>query len=188
MYKRCITEQAAQRQRQLTAGLLDAMCTQRYEDITVSSFCQQTNIPRKSFYRYFSSKEGALCALLDYTILDFRGEVFSDNVQATLDTLERFFLFWQQQNKLLTALEHNGLSGVLIQRSIAKSVSDDLISHKLQPFHYNFPPNYIILFLIAGLLSLVIQWHHDGFQQTPKQMAAMATYLLSQPMMRFQEN
>lgn len=33
MYKRCITEQSARRQRELEQGLLEVMATRRYEDI-----------------------------------------------------------------------------------------------------------------------------------------------------------
>ena len=71
MYKLCKTEQSAQRQRQLEEGLLTAMKTKRYEEITISDLCEQMDIPRKSFYRYFSSKDGALHALIDHTLLDF---------------------------------------------------------------------------------------------------------------------
>ena len=35
MYKRCITEQSARRQRELEQGLLEVMATRRYEDITI---------------------------------------------------------------------------------------------------------------------------------------------------------
>ena len=184
MYKRCITEQSAQRQRQLTAGFLDMMARERYDDITVSSFCEQMNIPRKSFYRYFSSKEGALYALLDNAVLDFQGEVFTDDAKATQETLERFFLYWKSQEKLLSVLEQNGLIGTLFQRAISKTISDDLISHKLQPFFHGYPPEYIIMFLSSGLLSMVVQWHHNHYPLSPAQMATMATHLLSQPMLK----
>lgn len=38
----------------------------QFEEISVSDLCDRLHIPRKSFYRYFSSKEGALHALLDF--------------------------------------------------------------------------------------------------------------------------
>lgn len=66
MYKLCRTEQSAARQRQLEQGLLQAMRTQQYEDISISDLCDQMGIPRKSFYRYFSNKDGALFAPLQF--------------------------------------------------------------------------------------------------------------------------
>ena len=71
MYKLCKTEQSARRQRQLEDGLLAAMQNMRYEDISISDLCQQLGIPRKSFYRYFTNKEGALYGLLDHNLMEF---------------------------------------------------------------------------------------------------------------------
>ena len=53
MYKLCKSEQSARRQRELELGLLEAMQTQLYEDISISELCDRLAIPRKSFYRYF---------------------------------------------------------------------------------------------------------------------------------------
>ena len=58
MYKFCKTEQSFQRQRELEQGLLAMMEHHRFEEISVSDLCDRLNIPRKSFYRYFSSKDG----------------------------------------------------------------------------------------------------------------------------------
>ena len=71
MYKLCKTEQSAKRQKLLEKGLLEAMHSQCYEDISVSDLCQKMGISRKSFYRYFSGKEGALEALLEHTLMEF---------------------------------------------------------------------------------------------------------------------
>ena len=60
MYKICQTEQSTRRQRELEQGLLRLMLHKNYEDISVSDLCDHMQIPRKSFYRYFSSKDGAL--------------------------------------------------------------------------------------------------------------------------------
>ena len=62
MYKLCKTEQSAARQRELEQSLAAMMLVRRYEDISVSEFCSYAGIPRKAFYRYFSSKDGALYA------------------------------------------------------------------------------------------------------------------------------
>ena len=81
MYKKCATEASAARQRQLEQGLLAAMSKRRYEEITVSDLCEELGIPRKSFYRYFSGKEGALHALIDHTILEFETEEEANSFQ-----------------------------------------------------------------------------------------------------------
>ena len=60
MYKICHTEESSRRQRELEAGLLEAIKNFPYEKITLTELCPQLNIPRKSFYRYFPTKEDCL--------------------------------------------------------------------------------------------------------------------------------
>ena len=89
----CFVQQSICRQRELEQGVLRIMTEQRYEDITVIDLCNGLNIPRKAFYRYFSSKEGALFALIDHTLMDFTVDFFASGQDATYGTLERFFRF-----------------------------------------------------------------------------------------------
>lgn len=180
MYKHCITEQAARRQRELEAGFLAAMASQAYEDITISSLCDSLGIPRKSFYRYFSSKEGALYALIDHTLADFSGEVFSEDPAATIATLEHFFDFWKDHSALLDALQRSGLSMMLVQRAIPLVLEDNLFAPKLLPFSAKFAQEYVITFLVSGLVALVIQWHHTGFKESSRQLAIIAARLATQ--------
>ena len=71
MYKLCKTEKSASRQQMLESGLLAAMISKPYEEISVSDLCDRLSIPRKAFYRYFSGKEGALLSLIDHTLMTF---------------------------------------------------------------------------------------------------------------------
>ena len=183
MYKRCVTAQSAQRQKELEIGFLNAMLTQRYEDITISSFCQQMGIPRKSFYRYFTSKEGALYALIDHTVLQFTGDFLdaAGGTDSILNTMEEYFLFWASQKKLLNALAHNDLSGILIQRLTTIATSEDQYADRIAPQLSRRIKDYHIIFRVSGLMSLVIQWHKTNFREEAKEMAIIATKLLTEP-------
>lgn len=180
MYKLCKTEQSALRQRELENGLLEAMLSHRYEDISISDLCDRLQIPRKSFYRYFSSKDGAFHALLDHTLQDFSW--FLDPQQNTLDMFEQYFVFWLQKKPLLDALQRSGLSGKLVERTIASALENpSFASHLLRNFS-GHDQNHVILFIISGLMSIVIQWHHTGCRQSPAQMAKTASRLLTEPL------
>ena len=91
MYKLCVSEQSAQRQRELEAGLLELMQTRSYEDITVSDLCDHLEIPRKAFYRYFSGKDGALHALLDHTLLEYPQLDSPGSEQEIRSSMETYF-------------------------------------------------------------------------------------------------
>lgn len=70
MAKACITEKTAARQRGIENGLLALMLENRFEDISVTDLCQQLNLPRRSFYRYFTDLEDVLDSLMNHTMQD----------------------------------------------------------------------------------------------------------------------
>ena len=184
MYKLCKTEQSAARQRQLEEGLLAAISVRRYEELSVSDLCAQMGIPRKSFYRYFSSKEGALHALLDHTLMSF--DDFSLSTAVGRRTLHRdlsqFFSFWQYHKSLLDALEKNSLSGLLIQRAIAYGISGAALPRRFLPKDTLEMQEQVTMFAVCGLMSMVVAWHQSGFAQPLSKMADTAVRVLSQPL------
>lgn len=184
MYKLCKTEQSAARQRELERSLASLMIIRRYEEITVSDFCVHAGIPRKAFYRYFSSKDDALYALLDHTMLEF--EFFSDPYilgapQTQQRNLERFFRFWKEQKLLLDALENSGLSGVLMERAIS-NVSHDAQSRRHRRKLDAKVCDYVIRFTICGIMTMVINWHHCGYQESIQEMAQITLRLVNEPL------
>jgi len=184
MYKLCKTEQSAARQRQLEEGLLAAISVRRYEELSVSDLCAQMGIPRKSFYRYFSSKEGALHALIDHTLMAFEGfYIPTPGEQRTLHRdISLFFSYWLQHRDLLDALHKNDLSGLLIQRAIAYALSDTAMPRRFLPKDTLEMQEQVTMFAVCGLMSMVLTWHQSGFSKSVPKMADTAVRLLSQPL------
>lgn len=185
MYKMCKTEQSAARQRQLEEGLLLAMSTRHYEEISVSDLCHQIGIPRKSFYRYFSGKDGALHALIDHTLLEFEGfsiPMRPGEKRSYLTDLERFFRFWLQQKPLLDALARSNMSGELVMRSISHALSDAGRPNRFLHHEEIMARQHATMFGVCGLMSMVLDWHHGGYELAPRQMAEIAVQLLTKPL------
>lgn len=182
MYKLCKTDQSAQRQRQLEEGLLSLMLRQRYEDISVSELCAELEVPRKAFYRYFSSKEGCLQALLDHRIMGYQERAGNENNIMlngfTLD-LAWFYGYWQSQQDLLTALSRNGLGGILVERTLYHSQEAQVFAVGLHDPQY---VRHITSFLVCGLMSLVLRWFADGYRETPEEMAQMTREMILHPL------
>lgn len=183
MYKECVSKHAIARQREIEQGLLKYMTYKPYENITVIDLCQQLSIPRKAFYRYFSNKDGALYALIDHTMLELL-DMYLKNKSRYADNQEimtSFFNFWLERKSLLNALDSNNLSGVLLQRAISFTMNnDDVVKLIAPPQETERAKKYITIFLISGIFSLVIQWHHNHFDKSPRQMAKLAVDLLPQ--------
>ena len=185
MYKLCKTEQSTARQHELEHGLLTAMSTRRFEDISVSDLCDQLGVPRKSFYRYFSSKDGALQALIDHTLMEYECSPLltaPGEPRTQQKEMERFFLFWLQKRLFLDAMTRNNLTGMLINRSVTYALSGAPLP---RPYLLNEPKevqDHVVTFAVCGLISLMLNWYQGGFVHSPRYMARLAVRLISQPL------
>ena len=184
MYKFCKTEQSTQRQRELEQGLLSMMEHKRFEEISVSDLCERLGIPRKSFYRYFSSKDGALLALLDHTLMEFydTGSIEGLRGGTPIGDLVRFFQFWENNKKLIDAVLRSNLSGMLVERAVSLAKQEELMPGYVKNWE-EVMQDVAMSFVVCGLMSMVIQWHRENYRIPREQMAKTAVTMLTRPLL-----
>ena len=157
MYKICKTPRSEARQLEFQNTLLEMLKTQRFEDITIVALCKEMGITRRPFYKYFDSLEDVICAILDKALR----EGFL-HWQYKLE-IEKFFEYWKERKWLLDLLQKNGLSDLLMSRSMYVSL-------------YNIPiQEYTIKDMkytgwISSIISVLVVWHRGGMKQTSKEM------------------
>ena len=183
MYKFCKTEQSVQRQRELENGLLNMMEHHRFEEISVSDLCDRLGVPRKSFYRYFSSKDGALLALLDHTLLEFyeSGNMEGLRGGTPAGDLERLFAFWKHHKKLLDAVQRSNLGGMLVERAVSLAKQEELMPGFARDWEDTLK-DVAMSFAVCGLMSMVLYWHKEGYKVPSEKMAQAAVTMLSRPL------
>ena len=179
MYKHCNTEDSARRQRQLEQCLLKLMADTPFANITIQDICKQCGISRKSFYRYFDSKEGCLHALLDHTIMDGVSFYMPDtgHIYSDLSFCIRIFEYWQQQTPLLDVLEKNGQSMQLLQRIIRYILTEEPEYARYMGIPQEQTMEHIV-YHIGGLMGLILTWHHGHYQKTAAQMGEVLYQML----------
>lgn len=184
MYKICRSEQSIKRQRALEQGLLELMLKHNYEDISVSDLCDHMQIPRKSFYRYFSSKDGALYALIDHTLaLFFEMPTTQNKSRGTaLGDLDLFFVFWYENRSLLDALRRSSLSGILVERATSFALHEGHLPRQFKSLPADVR-DMAMAFSICGLMSMILHWHRNGFQTDPDEMTRLAQVVLTRPLL-----
>ena len=190
MYKRCTTEKAALQQRRIEECLLSAMRDKPFGEISVSSLCEQTGLSRKTFYRLFESKQDVLDSLIDRTIRDYIRYPLPQQVADTdvSPELLSFYYFWLEQRDLLDVLSKNGMSTMLYDRSIRHMLQEETDILRQLGIVPSLQENTEgLMFFLSGILTLVVSWHHTGYQKSPLQMAVITEKLLSQPPVRFIE-
>ena len=184
MYKQCRTEQSAARQRQLEQGLLQIMLKRQFDEITVSDLCNEIHVPRKAFYRYFSGKDGALFSLIDRALMEFEIHSTSNELfvpENLMDYMEQVFVYWTEHQELLDALKKSNLSGLLIQRALDFSRNIDTLPRFMLITDRRLR-EYGTMFMVCGLMTMIVQWHDDGFSKSVAEMAELTMQLLTQPL------
>lgn len=179
MYKICHTEESLNRQREMEAGLLHYMQKMPYDKITLSSLCMGLGVPRKTFYRYFPTKEDALLGLIDHTLRDCNLAVFAKwegKTHFEAVYLEQFFSYWYDQKAFLDVIRDNDLRYLFLDRTTM--VVDDI---KAGQNPADFAKEQVEYFIAHGLIATVLRWHHFGFRSSPKEMAQVFSQLLHSP-------
>ena len=185
MYKLCKTEQSATRQRAIENCLFDLLKQKSYDSITVTELCLEMNMPRKAFYRYFDSKEDALCGLIDHMMSDYTGfsaDRSGETERSLSRELEEYFKFWYEKRAFLDAIDRSGLIGVLIDRTINYPVEDRVFMSKFLPNEDDIARDKVFKFAFSGLVYTMITWYRDGFAESTRDMAKLACRMLCEPL------
>ena len=101
--------------------------------------------------------------------------------------MEQVFTYWIQNQALLSALARSGLSGMLVQRAVDYTRRMNRLPMLLTNMDRQLK-EYGNLFAVCGIMTIIVQWHQDGFVPDAKQMAHMALRLFREPLYRPHEN
>ena len=184
MYKLCKTEQSAKRQKEIEKALLEAMEKKSYGDITITELCDNLEMPRKAFYRYFDSKEDTLYALIEHTMSEYQNfsAVGGERVKKLRKEIEQYYLFWFQNKRLLDVLDKNNMLGKLIEVSVNFPVNDMVSMKKFLPDDSDLIREKIFKFAVCGLVFQMIDWYRDGFKMNVADVAMISCRILSKPL------
>ena len=179
MYKICHSEESSRRQRELEAGLLRAMAHQSYAKITLTELCRELGVPRKTFYRYFPTKDDCLLALIDHTLTDCNDIALGgwDGSTALNEQVQlRFFRYWEAHREFLDAIRANGLQHLLLDRT---TVIVDRMKENRDAG--SFAREQVEYFVAYGLMTTVLRWHHFDFPSDAEEMAETFGKVLNSP-------
>lgn len=179
------TQAAQKRRSQLEAALLALMRTRGYAQTTVTDICREADIPRRTFYHYFDSKEAVLRAVVESMLNECFLEVmleFDRGYEVMKESLVRNFRYWQgEAREKLDLLLDNGLSGEMMQCALRWLESEHLgLLHR--PGVSEKELELITMVGTSGFFTLLMYWRRNDYRETPEKMADFAMRVLSEPL------
>ena len=78
-------------------------------------------------------------------------------------------------------MENSGLSGVLLERAIG-TIERNTMLRKLLPGDNEFVQRQILRFTVSGIMIMMVNWHQEGYRESPRDMAELTRRMLNEPL------
>lgn len=158
-------------------GLLSVMKIDDYSLITVTQISQEAAIGRKTFYRYFKSKEEVLNKYVEKLVIEYK--TLSSNYLSTDmgELIENYFDFWMLHRSFLELMYRHKLMFYiyeqyeefvpLINRQYIELKKLDRITSK-----------YVNAYVAGTFWSILYTWIKGGGKETPRELAAICLNII----------
>ncbi len=159
----------------LFTALVLLMDQKDFEDITISEIAKKAGVSRMAYYRIYSSKEDILRQYFVDQFHAFTAKLSAHGEMTRLETLAKFYEFFQAQAHLTKYLQQAGLQQEVTERFI------EFISYiyelSLTTQKQESRKAYEISFISGGLMFILLRWTERGMQETPEEMARLTLTL-----------
>lgn len=155
-------------------ALQNLMEKKDYRDITVSDICREGNLSRKTFYKYYTSKEDVLDFLVESLCL---GYTITDDHSIFL----QYFEFWSHLKDWIAILIQNNL-WYEINKKVLHHSADDVRERDWDALLNGHADRKTLVFEFTnfGLARMVEIWYESGFAMTPAELAHLTEHIISE--------
>lgn len=162
-------------------ALLSLMDEKDYHEITIVELVQKADLGRRTFYRYFKSKDEILKLHCDFIMQDFAGRIL-EKEEVNLYTISiAYFECWNNHIHFLTLLRKSNMlyfiGNLLPELMVKVAVMTGHVSKNNVYDNYN-DYWYAHHFNMGGYWSITTQWASKDVRETPKEMADIITKLI----------
>ena len=154
----------------LEEALFDLLATKKsLQNISIAELSEHAQIARRTFYRYYHSKEEVLTNYLDRLILDYISKLQTEKLTNFEDLVNLFFQYWSQYTEPLKILQDANLLVFILQRFYDKFPA--AYTTVMAPWHVTNSNQrqitYDSRFIGGGLYNIFDEWLKGDCQEMP---------------------
>lgn len=153
----------------MARGSLVRSTKKALRNISVAELSEHAQIARRTFYRYYHSKEEVLTNYLDRLIQDYIIELQTEKLTNFEDLVNLFFQYWSQYAEPLKILQDSNLLVLILQRSYDKLPA--AYTTVMAPWHVTNSNQkqitYDSRFIVGGLYNIFDEWLKGDYQEMP---------------------
>jgi AcrR family transcriptional regulator len=163
----------------LRQALIDLVCDQGYENVTVRDITQKAQVGYKTFYRHYEGKEAFLQALVEEMVTEAQQLLLPPSDQRALKHNTATILSYVETHAaLVLTILRSPAANQLIRAAEAIAFVDGT-----QTFQNTHVPHELVAHHFASSMITFLRWWLESGLSTPKeQMAEYVDYLLIGPL------
>ena len=154
----------------LEEALFDLLATKKsLHNISIAELSEHAQIARRTFYRYYHSKEEVLTNYLDRLIQDYIIELQTEKLSNFEDLVNFFFRYWSQYTESLKILQNANLLVLILQMAYDKLPA--IYTTVMAPWHITNTNQkqitYDSRFITGGFYNIFDEWLKGDYQTMP---------------------
>lgn len=168
-----------QTQRWMIDALLLLMDSKNYNDITILQITDKAKLGRRTFYRYFKSKDDVLRLYCEIILQEFGKKIMGKDEISLYTVTLSYFEFWTDYTDFLHLLKKAHMLSFLEER--LESLVSNLVvrmGHVPPDLPYDQSVLYEFIFKIAGYWRVTIEWSSHFPRESPEEMAEIVANIL----------
>lgn len=155
---------------------LELLKNKNYYDITINEITNRAKIGRRTFYRYFKSKEEVVEVISINLIDNFAEKLLEENAESFNEIMQCYFEFWEQNIDIFLLLKSSRLL-YYIEENIVELVTrialhvghipndTENATQILQEYKYEFA------YKLAGFWKLTLVWSEENPRKSPTEIS-----------------
>lgn len=164
----------------ISKALLELLDCHDYHDITIGRIAEKAHIGRRTFYRYFKTKDEVM-EFISYDLMDCFAETVLKNHATDLRSITKsYFEFWEEHINILLLLKKSHLL-YFIEDNLPNLIQQVALKtkHATKETLAALPADQLELFLymfhfrLAGFWKLTILWCTETPRKTPEEMSVL---------------
>lgn len=161
-------------------ALLALLKQKPYSQITISELCEQANLSRKTFYKYFTGLDELIDHVYEGFVLAYqRYPVPANGKSECYNSFLHFFSFWYYFRDWVGVLVKNDLwdeDRLMTEQQHSLLAPRDWSGTPADGEHNRY---LLYAFLGVGCVRMIKNWYQEGFKQTPEELAELVDFALS---------
>lgn len=167
-------------------SLLELLEKRSYTSITINMIVDRAALGRRTFYRYFKTKDETMEYITSLLMEQFANTIINIHASGMEAVTIAYFRFWEQYINILLLLkkahllyfiEENLEEHIIRVAKRVKHVPDNIPAEMLSAIYEKYKYEFSIK--LAGFWKATIIWCEENPRKTPEEMAKLITELFA---------